>query len=373
MILLAACGSDSTPSSTDNGTNQTETQNNKNAKSQTAENNPPKDWEKNSISDFDYRYDDELQGVAVSYKGESETVWFPSEVNGDPVVAIEEMKSPKVVKEVYIPEGIKILGPGAFSGCQNLTSVVIPEGVTEIDGYAFEDCKNLSSVVLPDSVTHIGGSAFWKCTSLTSLELPSNLKVLGMRSLGSVPLTNVILPEGLEVIGDYAFGNCNEITSIVIPSSVTTIEQLAFSGCEKLAEITLADPDAILDIGYEAFKGTYWYNKHPDGFVSLGSNLVAYKGQITETKLVIPDGIKTIASQIAEEIYDTPSIENVTEIVLPDGLKRIGGSAFQNASSLITVNIPDSVEYIGDNAFGYSDSLDAASKERIRQINPEAL
>lgn len=161
---------------------------------------------------------------------------------------------------------------------------------------------------------------------------------------------------------------CDEVTSIIIPSSVTTIERWAFQYCDKLAEIALADPNALLDISYEVFKDTYWYNKQPDGFVSLGASLVAYKGETTETKLVIPDGAKTIA----EWITNVPSIEKVTEIVLPDGLKHIGEIAFREAKSLKTVNIPDSVEYIGNSAFD-SESLDEASKERIRQINPDAL
>lgn len=161
---------------------------------------------------------------------------------------------------------------------------------------------------------------------------------------------------------------CDEVTSIVIPGSVKSIGRSAFRYCEKLAEITLADPDALLDISYEVFEETYWYNRQPDGFISLGVNLVAYKGEITGTKLVIPAGTKTIAQWISH----VPSIENITEIVLPDGLVHIGDTAFREAKSLKIVNIPASIEYIGEYAFSY-DYLDEATKERIRQINPDAI
>lgn len=372
MFLLAACGSnnDLNSNTSDKETVQTDSQNvsNDKAASQPAENAPPKNWEPNPLSDFEYSYEDELQGVEVHYRGESETVWFPTEINGDPVVSIGQIRNPQVVKEVYIPEGIKVLAPGAFDGCQNLESVIIPEGVVEIGYAAFRDCKNLSSVVVPDSVTEIDGDAFYQCSSLTSFRFPSNLKVIGSRAFGKVPLSEIILPEGLEVIDYLAFMQCDEVTSIIIPSSVTTIGRCAFEYCEKLAEITLADPDALIDISYEVFEGSYWYNKQPDGFVILGNNLVAYKGEIAGTKLVIPDGIKTIAQMIT----DDPSMENVTEIVLPEGLKGIADSAFMYARLLKSINIPDSVVYIGEGAFR-SDSLDEASKDRIRQINPEAI
>lgn len=363
VFLLSACGNnnDLSNNTTDEKIVQTTTQ--------STENNPPKDWEPTPISDFDYNYDDRLQGVEVRYKGKSERVWFPSEINGDPVVTIGRIESdPKIIKEVYIPEGIKEIGAGAFEECLNLESVVIPEGVTIIGYSAFRECESLSSIVVPDSVTEIAGDAFYVCTSLTNFRFPSNLKSIGSSAFGAVPLTDIILPEGLEAIYYLAFMGCNEVKSIVIPSSVKIIGHGAFELCEKLAEITLANPVALLEISHDVFKDTYWYNKQPEGFVLLGDNLIAYKGEIKGTKLVIPDGTKTIADMLSA----VPSNENVTEIVLPNGLKHIGTAAFREARSLKTVNIPDSVEYIRDHAF-YSDFLDETAEERIRQINSLAI
>ena len=410
VLLLGACGSNKEVSNnvTGNETTQTENQNeskveganqsesqivsdeeeteqsgnesagNENGINQIAVNEPPQGWEPNPVSDFDYKYSDELlgysdelQGLVVSYKGTSEKVWFPTEINGDPVVAIRFMQSPEVVKEVYIPEGITVIDQLAFSQCINLRSIVIPEGVTEIGDSAFFNCKNLSNVVLPDSVTKIGNIAFYMCNSLTSFRFPPNLKVIGRTAFKNVPLTEIILPEGLEVIKEIAFEECNELTSIVIPRSVKRIELWAFHNCKNLAQITLADQDAVLDIGYSAFNGTYWYNMQPEGFIKLGGNLITHKGQITDTKLVIPDGIRSIAQYInSKEVIE---IENVTEVVLPEGLKIIGEGAFRDAKMLKTINIPDSVEYIGDDAFGRCRQLDEAAKERIKQLNPNAV
>ena len=46
-----------------------------------------------------------------------------------------------------IPEGITTIGPSAFYGCSNLTSITIPQSVTYIRGWAFGYCYNVSFIV----------------------------------------------------------------------------------------------------------------------------------------------------------------------------------------------------------------------------------
>jgi len=52
---------------------------------------------------------------------------------------------------------------------------------------------------------------------------------------------------------------------------------------------------------------------------------------------------------------------SLTTINLPDSLTSIGGYAFQNCSSLTTINLPDSLTSIGDTAFAYCSSLTSIS------------
>ena len=61
---------------------------------------------------------------------------------------------------VTMPEGVTVIGEGAFQGCTGLTNVKIPETVTRIRGFAFYQCSGLTKVVIPESVAHIGYSAF---------------------------------------------------------------------------------------------------------------------------------------------------------------------------------------------------------------------
>ncbi|MCL2071929.1 MAG: leucine-rich repeat domain-containing protein [Oscillospiraceae bacterium] len=95
---------------------------------------------------------------------------------------------------VVIPDGVRIIGTGAFRGNDSITSVVIPDGVAAINTRAFASCNSLTEVVIPASVRSMNGgntigvdaqrgyilnyeSAFANCASLekvTFLSSPPN-------------------------------------------------------------------------------------------------------------------------------------------------------------------------------------------------------
>ena len=70
--------------------------------------------------------------------------------------------------DVVIPEGVFVIGDGAFRYCSRLTSITIPAGVTSIGNNAFELCQSLTSIIIPDSVTSIGWNVFSGCNNLRS-------------------------------------------------------------------------------------------------------------------------------------------------------------------------------------------------------------
>ena len=118
--------------------------------------------------------------------------------------------------DVSIPAtaAVKVIGGGAFIGCEDLTSVEIPSSVESIGAGAFANCSGLTAIELPASVTSIGASAFANCSGLTAIELPA----------------------AVESIGARAFANCSGISSFTVPAGVTRLESNLFDGCSSLSE-----------------------------------------------------------------------------------------------------------------------------------------
>lgn len=145
----------------------------------------------------------------------------------------------RVLRNITLPNGLKIIGKGAFQHCNKLQTITIPNGVIEIGTYAFGECSSLKSMTIPESVTSIGESAFYGCSGLTSVSIPENVTQIESYAFGSCyNLTSITIPNGVTSLGVYAFNWCQSLTSIIIPSSVTNICKGAFSKCTNLITIT---------------------------------------------------------------------------------------------------------------------------------------
>ncbi len=77
--------------------------------------------------------------------------------------------APSGLTQYTIPDGVKVIGGGAFLNYTGLTSVTIPNSVTTIGGRAFYQCKKLTEITIPKNVTSIGYNAFQNCESLKSV------------------------------------------------------------------------------------------------------------------------------------------------------------------------------------------------------------
>ena len=186
------------------------------------------------------------------------------------------------MSQVTIPGGVEFIGDGAFSNCRNLTKFLsnnstfvadeagilyhvsnnirtliqypsgksdlkefrFPDTVSNIASYAFDGTRYLESVDLGDKLMVVPELAFYNCSSMRSMDL-GNVTVIGdMAFCRCTGLTELALPEGLTSIGYSAFCVTN-IETLEIPSSVTLIEDEAFSYCEKLKEVTIAESSKL--------------------------------------------------------------------------------------------------------------------------------
>lgn len=240
------------------------------------------------------------------------------------------------IDTVTLPEGLTFIGCSAFAGCKNLKSINIPKSVQHIASNAFMDCEKLDHVVFPEDgkftvsaadydgtnryendEDKYSGGLFWGCKSLRSFTIPDSwTAVPGTMFKDCSALTSVHIPDNVTFIGNSAFGETTNLTSISLPSKLICIDGQAFKGC-AIRSISL--PNGLTQIGYQAFQG---------------SEL---------EQVVIPDSVKIlgITNLATEGAFE--DCEKMTSVVLGAGLQKLGGSEFQNCTSLVSVDLSKAV------------------------------
>lgn len=194
-------------------------------------------------------------------------------------------------KNVSIPEGITMIGNGAFSYCQ-LCSVEIPEGVTHIGRDAFSG-TNLSAVTLPQSLQEIGVNAFGLCYMLTEM----------------------IIPDSVRKIGSKAFNHCGKLEKIVVGNGVHTI-------------------------GSDAFADTGWIKKQTENMIYAGNVLICAVS--TDEELKIPEGTVGIGGNALR------NCANLKRICIPSSVQVIETKAFAQCTSLEIVKVEGNPEIAKD-------------------------
>lgn len=259
------------------------------------------------------------------------------------------------LQSITLNDELEVIGLGAFQNCSNLISITLPFIGNEVDGtdnthfgYIFgsENYEEQSSYI-PTSLKEvkikngaIDSYAFYKCANITSIQLPSGISNIREGAFyGCSGLTNIMIPGGVNSIGDYAFANCTNLQSVSFATKTsidggtfTSIGKYAFANCSELRNVTL--PSTTTSIGNYAFSGCIGFTH-----VSLPSNVTQ-----------IGVGAYADCSNVTEVgVYADSS--NMTGVLWEPSLKSIGGSAFENCSSLEQFNVPITVTSIGYDAF----------------------
>ena len=244
-------------------------------------------------------------------------VLIPAQIDGVTIVGI----SPRVFYNSYnndtspltsvsIPNTVEEIGEGAFEHCTALSTLRFAPGskLTTIGKQAFSQCSNITTLTIPDGVQVVGGGAFYGLWNLKNLTISGEMDATGWLSkeygysdekLETLTLTGnyvcsgsqnefgifrnpgrnakkVILSEGITEIGDYAFSGCSAIEQVVIPLSLQTIGKRAFSNCSSLTNIGL--PSSIETLGEGCFYScgnlqVLDMSKVPDTFIEKETRL----------------------------------------------------------------------------------------------------
>lgn len=192
--------------------------------------------------DFEYQYCDICEGIViVKYIGKGKKVVVPNKINDIEVKELGDFAFSccETVREVILPDSIKIIGIDCFYHCTNLKKIAIPEGVTYLYS-TFIGCENLTNVSLPESLSRIGWETFKDCKSLKKITIPDQVMEIGKQAFsGCDNLREIQLPKELKRIEKEAFKKCKKLKSIKIPDGTFCIEQRAFEGCSALNKVIL--------------------------------------------------------------------------------------------------------------------------------------
>jgi len=177
--------------------------------------------------------------------------------------------------------------------------------------------KYTGSVVIPEAVSYQDVS--YSVTTIGEIAFS-----------GCSELTSVTIPNSVTTIGYSAFYQCFGLTSFIIPNSVTTIDDNAFYQCTNLTSINI--PNSVTTIGKSAFAGCF----------SL-------------TSVSIPNSVTIIDTGVFG------SCKSLTSVTIPNSVTSIGYSAFGGCTSLTSINISSSVLNIDRSAFHGCISLTSVS------------
>lgn len=247
----------------------------------------------------------------------------------------------KYVKEIYLPDSVKVIKDSAFVFADALTKVRMSKNLTDMGETAFSFCISLESITIPDNVKTIKMGTFSWCTSLKSVKFGKNLtKICESAFTSCYELKKVNLTGKITTVEKYAFSDCIGLKTVVIGKNVKSMKGNPFTSCESLKKYTVE-------------KGSKYFSV--DGYGALlnkkGTKLISYPFGRNGTSYSVP---KTVTSIGADAFA---YCKNLKTISLPEKLKTIGDSAFADCSGIKSVNLHNT-KTIADNAFAYCENLE---------------
>ena len=310
----------------------------------------------------------------------------------------------KDVETITIPSYVTGIGPRAFYGCLNLSSIVFPDNLVDISNDIFSSTPPMlyanigtsTAITLSKMGFHfrITGANYW----LQYVFHENAVPVLEITAT-DLDAETVTVSDAVTSIGSMAFGNRTSLVELVLPDHITNISANAFYDCnpriitkinsdtaktlgrlgisfyppgenyqlryiiseagnheleffsadEEAEEILI--PSGVTNIGESAFKARKRLSRVsiPDSVVSIGA--CAFQNCSNLKSITLPDEFQIIEPYV---FYDCTSL---TSISFPDELTEIGNNAFGNCTSLTDITLPNSLVAIGNGAFGGCSSL----------------
>lgn len=286
-----------------------------------------------------------------------------------------------------IPNTVIEIEQRAFTDADKLVNLYIPEGLQIIGAASFFRASNLTNIQIPNSVIEIGPYAFLD-THITSIEIPSSMTAIGQNAFAGLRyLLEIVIPSNINFIGEGAFAEATSLQSIVIPNSVTNIGEGAFSGAINLGSMTIPFIGESREatginayfgyiFGRNVLEGTYLANGYyiPHSLIEItitNPGLIdsnTFKGISSLENIIISEGNPNYLSvegvvfnRNKTELIKYPEGKLNITFSVPEGVLKIHGLAISNNKNLENVTVPNSVTWISLSAFSGLSNLKSIS------------
>lgn len=310
------------------------------------------------------------------------------------------------IRELHLPQSVRLIGENAFSECLHLSWVVLPDKLDALPADAFRGCRSLVSlpispglrtvgeraysatgiqsadvshiaefgqgtfsncealthVKLPDTLLKIPPRIFARCTSLLEMPDAPSAVVIGSMAFEHSGLRNVKLGSMVEKVKEGAFQECRDLSALEMDDRLQEIGRKAFLGCGQLSSVEW--PDTLTHIGESAFQRT-------------GLEHVTIPGRMTVDALAFADCSSLQDTYIAASAVLGEGVfsgcHELQRLDMEPGGDEIPALSFANCPKLKEVNLPDTVIRIGDSAFLHTGIKEIDLPASIREIGNDAF
>lgn len=312
----------------------------------------------NIFAAYTYSYTEVENGIAITKVPETtgNSLRVPAEIDGKAVVKIESgaFTTAPHITELIIPQTVKTIDFGAFSGLKYLETLTIPfvgasadaTGMEKTLGYMFGDITGTGAYTLQ----------VYSETESKGFYLPYQLKTvtvqggtLGYGSFSNCTTLETVTVESSEVteIPPYAFKSTTAIQTVVLPSETVKIGDKAF----YRSSVMTINLDNISQIGDEAFVEAQIFSLDISSAVTIGNK--AFYGLNKLTNITFSEELQSIGE------YAFAHCSLLKDVEIPANVSNIGKGVFYQNNRLETIT------YTGENFVSEEQVLYNADKTRL--------
>lgn len=165
----------------------------------------------------------------------------------DEAVGLEKLETS--IEELYIPDGVKIIGEGAFQELRAKT-LRIPQSLQKVGEKAFAFNSALLSVKIPKNTDIFEAGAFSYCMRLENIIFEDGIEKIPNGMFAHCGIKTLSLPPSLKVVEENAFCDCYLVETLILNEGLERIERYAFSG---VSPKSISLPQSLCFLSEDAF------------------------------------------------------------------------------------------------------------------------